>query len=157
MSTNSESCTATNDQLGVPYNARLKRLRESTGMSLEAVARELDVSVREYEECERYAGELNTALTISELSKIGNVLGVWVGLFFEDKASPQNSVSPAQLSANIKSYLQKNGLEVSEFENRVGFEIRQALFDPNAILEWNVDCLRFVCAEIQVNWFDALP
>jgi hypothetical protein len=56
------------------------------------------------------------------------------------------------LCAKINAHLNATGMSIAEFEERVGFEIEPSLKDATKVLDWNVDCLRFVCAEIGVDW-----
>lgn len=57
----------------------------------------------------------------------------------------------------IRRYLGRTRLTTEEFENRVGFEIAPALGDSSKVLDWNLDCLRFVCKELGIDWRLAPP
>ncbi len=95
-------------------------------------------------------------ISLSELSKLSSVLGTRTRFIFEDSEAGQ-SISPEQLSTKIKAHLAATGMSVGKFEDRVGFVIEPALHDSAEVLKWNVDCLRFVCKEIGVDWLAALP
>ena len=145
------------DGSGVPYHVRLKRVRESTGRSDRDIAALLGVSLQEYYEWETFEGELTVAMSLAEVSKLSSALGICSRLIFDDGEPEASTLSAAQLSAKIKTYIYASGLSITEFENRVGFEIAPALRDSSEILKWNVDCLRFVCKEIGVDLRIALP
>jgi transcriptional regulator with XRE-family HTH domain len=145
------------DSKGVPYTVRLKRLRESVGKSPEEIAGPLGISFREYDEWENYEGELSLVLSLDELSRLAKVLGVPTRLLFEDERQTDRPISLRQLGARVKSHLEQRAISLSEFENRVGYEVQLALADPPEMLKWNVDCLRSVCAEVQIDWLSVLP
>lgn len=49
-----------------------------------------------------------------------------------------------------------NGIEAL-FSEKIGFDIGPALTDAAHALEWNVDFLRWLCAEFGLEWRAALP
>lgn len=97
------------------------------------------------------------AISLRELSKLASVLEIRTRLIFSDKNVGEQSISLEQLRSKIRDYLTTTGMNIAEFEEKVGFEIQAGLQDAAKIMEWNVDCLRFVCAEIGVDWLAALP
>lgn len=159
MANNAEACISTVDSKGVPYHARLKRARESAGKSSEEIAALLGISFRDYAEWENYEGELNTSMTLGELFRLSSVLGIRTRLLFEEDSGDREGphVSAEQLCAKIKAHLSATGMSMGEFEDQVGFVIEPCLRDPSEVLKWNVDCLRFVCNEIGIDWRSALP
>lgn len=148
---------STTDGNGVPYGDRLKRAREATGKSPQEVAALLGISFQEYDEWETYEAELNMAMKLGELSKLSSVLGIKTSLIFDDEIEGGAPLSPEQLCAKIKAYLDATGISTAQFEDRAGFVVEPSLRDPSEVLKWNVDCLRSVCAEIGSDWRLALP
>ena len=155
--TRTELCTATADQNGIPYNERLRRARESRKKSVDEVARKLGISFKDYYEWEAHEAELNMAMTLKQLSHLSSALGIRTSQLFDDTDIGCHFISPNQLSDRIKSHLESHRISIPDFEEQVGFFIEEVLTDPLKILEWNVDCLRFVCAEIGIDWRQALP
>lgn len=153
---NVNQCVATVDSRGFPYGVRLKKIRESSGKSPEELATQMGISLLEYDELEAIAGILNRSTSLAELSKLSSALGVSTRFIFEDEGQDGQPISPSQLCAKTKAYLNTTGLSIAQFEARVGFEIESSLKDAGKIMDWNVDCLRFVCAEIGANWLLAL-
>jgi transcriptional regulator with XRE-family HTH domain len=147
----------TADSRGVAYTVRLKRLRESVHKSQDEIAELLGISVREYDEWENYEGELGLVLSLEELSRLAKVLGVPTRLLFEDESQEHQPISFEQLGERVKLHLKQRAISLSEYEDRVGYEVLSALANPSEMMKWNVDCLRSVCAEVQVEWLRVLP
>lgn len=135
---------------------KLKQAREATGRSPQEIAASAGLPAPTYYDLEEQDGELNMVVSLGELFKLASALGIRTRFIFDDKIEGQ-LISAEQLCAKIKSYLDATRMSISEFENRVGFVIAPALGNPVEVFNWNVDCLRFVCSEIGVNWLDALP
>lgn len=157
MEAKSDLCISTSDPNGMPYGARLKRARESAGKSAVEVAKLLGLTRRDYDEWEAYEGELNMATSLRELSKIAGALGIRTSAIFDDGPSAGPPIHPEELCKKLRTHLDATGTNVEEFENRVGFEIAPALADWSKVLDWNLDCLRFVCKELGIDWHLALP
>ena len=151
-----QSCVATSDEEGVPYNIRLQRIRLASGKSARDVAYEVGVGMLDYNEWENCEAELNRVISISDVVKLSRVLAVPATMFFSNREHG-TAISPEDLRRTITKYLQESGIAISEFEDQVGFAIAPMLQDSCEILNWNVDCLRFVCKAIGVDWLAALP
>lgn len=152
-----DACISGVDRNGIPYGLRLKRAREAAGKTPEEIASLVGVSVPSYYDWECVEGDINTTGSLGELAEVCRVLGLRVATLFDDAATGEDSVPPEELCARIRAHLDAKDMSISEFEDRVGFEVASVLVDPLQIMGWNVDCLRFVCAEIGVNWLSALP
>lgn len=134
----------------------LKQAREAAGKTPEEVAELAEITINTYYDFEQCEGDLNIVVSLSELSKISSALGIRTRFLFEGK-SDGKQISPSQLASQIKRHLEKTDMSITDFEDRVGFTVALAIENPSEILNWNVDCLRFVSAEIGVSWLDALP
>jgi len=157
MEANSSRCIATVDRNGVPYNVRLKRVREAVAKQPQKMAALVGLSIAEYYDWENCGAELSMVASLAELSRLATVLGIRTRRIFEDDLEPERSISFKLLCAKIKEHLIARNMSVAAFEHQVGFEIAPALCDSSEIFKWNVDCLRFVCQEIAVDWLAALP
>jgi hypothetical protein len=135
---------------------KLKQAREAVGKSPQEVAALTGMSLPNYYDLENCDSELNMAISLGELSKLSSVLGISTRFIFDDKTDGQ-PISPEQLCAKIKSYLDAKNMSIANFEDRVGFTIEPSLHDASKVSDWNIDCLRFVCEEIGVNWHLAIP
>jgi transcriptional regulator with XRE-family HTH domain len=148
---------ATADRHGVPYGVRIKRARDATGKSPEQVAAQVGVSHLTYRDWEWGEGDISTTASLAEIARLSSALGLPSVVIFEDEAATGEAFSPHRLVTEIKTHLEKTGTSVDDFENRVGFEIAPALADSSKVLDWNLDCLRFVCNELGIDWRLAIP
>jgi transcriptional regulator with XRE-family HTH domain len=153
---NSDDIITIGDGCGVPYGERLKKVREASGKTPHEIANIVGLSAQTYYDLENCPGDLTMTVSLFELSKIASVLGVHLRDFFSDLGETQ-SISPEELSKKIKDHLVTEKTTLADFENHVGFLIEPVLHNPSEVLKWNVDCLRFVCAALGVNWLLALP
>jgi transcriptional regulator with XRE-family HTH domain len=157
MKPSSDPRISTVDRNGLAYGARLKRARESAGKSPNQMASIVGVSVPAYYDWEEAEGDINMTASLGELVKLASTLGVRTAALFEDDGCNERPIPPERLCARIKAHLDAASMSIAQFEDRVGFVIQPALDDPAKVLEWNVDCLRFVCGEIGLDWRLALP
>jgi transcriptional regulator with XRE-family HTH domain len=142
------------------YAARIKGIRESRGLSFDEVAKNVGLSWNEYFDLELHADEVLMCISLGQLAALGRVLGVAPSVLLtkeETSDHPLARLSRSDLSARIQAFIDGAGISLSEFEEQVGWEIAQALYDSDEILDWNVDCLSDVCSAIGVNWLEALP
>lgn len=115
------------------------------------------VTTLQYYDWENCAAELNMVASLGELSRLASILGIRTSFLFDDKIEYRRTFSPEQLCVKINAHLSATNIDITEFEDRVGFVIGPVLRDPIEVLNWNVDCLRFVCKEIGLDWLAALP
>jgi hypothetical protein len=62
------------------------------------------------------------------------------------------SLNNRKIKGRVKAYLRIAKIDIRVFEDRVGFEIAPVLVDSAEIMNWNIDGLRSVCAEIGIDW-----
>jgi len=98
-------------------------------------------------------------LSLGELAAICSVVGIRPRELFTviGHDNEQQSISPKQLISEVEKYLNKSGMTIVELEERVGFEVAPSLEDVSKVLDWNVDFLRWLCAELGLDWHLALP
>jgi len=137
---------------------RLKVTRERARKTLEEVALFVGINVPSYYDLENVDEEMFIAVSLKDLNRICDFLGMTgTALCVEEQPDPFPRISHGDLINKIFNYLEMQKMTVEEFENEVGFEIRESLRHPEALGDWNVDCLRFVCEKIGVDWRVALP
>jgi hypothetical protein len=95
-----------------------------------------------YYDLENCIGELFRTVSLRELAAIAHELGTEVLLLFTGKSNPEGKLEPDEFVAMIKAFLAKEGLTITEFENRVGCAVEPALSNRFEILNWNLDFLR---------------
>ena len=150
-------CLSGSDSNGVPYGARLKRLREAAGISPQEVARLVGLNVPSYFDAELCEGELNSALYLRELAQLAAVFSIPTSQLFEDRKPKQNAIAPYELVELIKNHLNTSHTTLERLEDKIGYEIKGSIDNPKSVLNWNVDVLRFVCEEVGVDWLSVLP
>jgi hypothetical protein len=58
-----------------------------------------------------------------------------------------------EVVAKIKEHCAKNKIPVSQFEDAAGWCVESCLSNSNkALEEWNLDCLKDICQELQISW-----
>jgi hypothetical protein len=149
-------CTRTVDDSGIPYNIRYKRLREASGKSIDDIAAATDLPIEMCYDLEDHPSEFTLGASLREITRLSSALGVDTKSIFEDRSTGPK-MSAMQLRDRIQEHLVESGTDIAMFEDEVGFIIEPALKKPEEMLEWNVDCLRFVCDAIGVDWLSALP
>jgi transcriptional regulator with XRE-family HTH domain len=142
---------------GTRHRTRLQRLREATGKSPDELARLIGISGSVYYDWEWHEDDLVLTASLAELARLSSVLGVPTRAIFEGTGGKEAAISREYLSDRVRAHLGAKRMPLSEFEDKVGYDIGRALEDPAEVLSWNIDCLRSVCAEIGLNWLDALP
>lgn len=137
---------------------RLRKAREAAGKIPYDLAQFVEHSVSWYWDLENCDWELQSNISIGQLSALCSDLGITPRDLFESKRGEvESKVLPEELSARIKAYLNTTGISVAEFSDRVGYAMEPSLRNHSEILNWNVDWLRSVCNEIGINWLNALP
>jgi transcriptional regulator with XRE-family HTH domain len=135
---------------------RIREAREGLNRSEEEVAQLVGITTPAYRDLENCDGDLSMTLSLESFRKLCSILQIDAGALFGQLRTPTATLSPAELALQIQAYLSANGMPVTEFEAQVGFEIQPALYDSSEVLKWNIDCLRFVCAEIGTDWVSVL-
>src|SRR5207302_10424421 len=111
-----------------------------------------------YYDLEWVDGEIESGLTLGALQKL--CAGVSIrpsDLFTDGPIASTERISLDSLVARIKKHLEENELTICEFEAKLGFEVRRCLEDSSSILEWDIECLQYVCTDLGVDWKLALP
>jgi transcriptional regulator with XRE-family HTH domain len=138
--------------------ARLRLVRERSGKSPEEVASLAGMNGPSYYDLENCEDELTMTISLRELKRLCDVLQIPASNLFSDRPQTKaERISPKELAARIKQYIQFHALNISEFENKIGFEIEECIRRSDSVLDWNVDCLRAVCGELGLDWYTALP
>jgi len=141
----------------ISTRVRLKEAREAAGKSPSELAHFVGDSKSAYYDLENHNGELYRNISLGELSGLCDALGLKSRELFSSQPGGAHPIGLDRLCSLVTAYLARTGFNVSEFEERVGFVIEPALNDHTKALDWNVDCLWFVCNEIGTDWLAALP
>lgn len=135
---------------------RLQIARERSGKTPQEVASLAGLNLPSYFDCENH-DDLVDVISIRELRNLCGALRIKPRDLFADKADLESGqIHREQIARSISLHLESRGIALSDFEDRFGFRVGNALKDPDQILEWSVDWLRAVCTEIGIDWLAAL-
>jgi hypothetical protein len=141
----------------IEARTRLKKAREAAGKHPGDLAEFVYNSVSSYYDLEEHNGELYMQIGLGELLGLSSALGIKVRDLFDNGKSDGSVITPEQLIDMTKQHLSQTGISISDFEDRIGYEIEASLADPSKVMDWNVDFLRWLCREIGLEWRSALP
>jgi hypothetical protein len=119
------------------------------------MAERLGIGLPAYCDLERFDDELVTCLSLDQVRRLAQVLRVPIAALIADEADAAASgpaMSITELIDRIRRRLTQEGISVDAFLDRVGWDITAAVTDPDsAWRDWNIDCLRDVCAEMAID------
>jgi transcriptional regulator with XRE-family HTH domain len=142
-----------------PYAARLRTAREQTGRSIDTIAALLGMTREAYWDLESYDDEVLTCISIEQFAWLCRTLGIAPrALFAEEYRDEPGTINLEALGLKITAHLQAEQMDLSEFEERVGWDVATLLERPQELFteRYTVDALRAICQAIGVNWVTAL-
>jgi DNA-binding XRE family transcriptional regulator len=136
------------------YREKLERAREKKGWSLDDAATHMSaagITRNNYYDIEQYDDEITMCCSLNEISRICNLLNIHPRDLFCDEILSKLTIE--EVVAKIKEHCAKNKISVSQFEDAAGWRVESCLSNPKVALEeWNLDCLKGICRELQINW-----
>jgi transcriptional regulator with XRE-family HTH domain len=136
--------------------ARIRAARTRAGLGEQTVAAALGITLPAYFDLESFDDELFTCLSLEEVSKLAQALGVsTLALVVGDERADgvAGEMSLTDVVSRIREYIGLHSLTPVAFSDRVGWDIAPALLDPSsAWRSWNLDWLYDVCAELKIEW-----
>jgi hypothetical protein len=109
---------------------------------------------------ESFDDELFTCLSLEEVVKLAQVLGVSpLSLVAgDDSAHGVTGEMPLRdVISRVREHIVLHALTPVAFSDRVGWDISEALLDPDSAWHsWNLDWLYDVCAELKIDWMAVL-
>ena len=138
---------------------RLRIAREQSGKTAQDLANAAGISVPHYYDLEAHDDELFMTLSLRELRELCQSLAVSARYLFANGPRKDNGsvVSFVSIAAALSGYLREHKVSQDAFENKIGWSLGSLAANPELAWEWNVDCLRDVCSELQIDWMAALP
>jgi len=139
----------------VPTAARLRSARVRVGLDERAMAERLGIGLPAYCDLERFDDQLVTCWSLDQVRRLAQVLRLPVAALIADDADATASgpaMSMTELIDRIRRRLLQEGISVDAFSGRVGWDLTAAVAEPDsAWRDWNIDCLRDVCAEMEID------
>jgi transcriptional regulator with XRE-family HTH domain len=137
---------------------RIQTLRKRTGKSSDEIASLVGLSDMAYFDLEAYDDELVMALSLEQVRRLADVLGVSTQMLFLDEPAPKvPSTSYSELVSLVTARIAQAG-DQKAFENEVGWDLGAFLeSEATALSTYGVDFLQSLCTHVGVDWMTALP
>jgi transcriptional regulator with XRE-family HTH domain len=136
---------------------RLRGARERLGLTPEEVASKVGLSAAWYYDLEAYPDEMFSTLSLAHLQALGRALGLDPKrILFGDTASPDASQGFRDVVDALERRMKLEGLDAETLGERLGWDIRDVLTDPEELWNFNVTGLRDVCLGAGVDWLAVL-
>ena len=136
---------------------KLEIIRAQKLLSQEELASCAGLSLSTYSDLEGM-GDLQDNISLRNLRKLCKCLQIRpIELFTEAENDFRQSIGFEEIQKTVKEYLSVHNLELSRFENQVGWELAEFVNNPDAAWKWNVEELRNVCDAVAIDWLSALP
>jgi hypothetical protein len=142
-----------------PYASRLCAAREQAGKSVGEMAALVDLTYESYCDLERFDDEVFTCISIKQFALLCHALDMSPRAFFSEEQGEGTGLSRwEELARAIRTHLEAQQITLSEFEDRVGWDVSALLEKPDELAtdRYNIDSLRDICCELGVNWVSTL-
>ena len=143
----------------VPYAKRLRAAREQKGKSLQEMAALTGISEPSYWDLESFDDEVLSCISIKEFGLLSQLLDLSPRTLFAEECKPEPElIGLSNLIKRIRRYMEFNQKTLSEFEERVGWDVATLIEGPVELVteRYNIEGLRRICKEVGVNWVSAL-
>jgi transcriptional regulator with XRE-family HTH domain len=150
----------TSDLRRPPIARRIAAARAQLGLSHANVADQLGLSVQSYWDLETHDDEAFYCLSLRQLIRLADILGVSViDLANDDPPVPVSPpVTPTDIVATLRQRLVEPPLSVELLSEQLGWDVAGVLANPDSIWEdWCLDALRDVCGPLGLDWRAVLP
>ena len=137
---------------------KLAAAREASGRDPALIAVAVGLTVPSYYDLEACEEDINTTVSLEQIVKLCAELNVPVTSLCEGPhESRPDKLDFGSIAASLRKYLNDHHLTQAAYEEQVGWSMEGFLDQPSVAWQWNVDCLKDVCAPLGINWVDALP
>ena len=141
--------------LAIAENIRACRVR--AGKSAKDVAADLGINDAWYRDVEQHDDEMISTLSIFQSMRLASLLNVQLHELVGETA-PEEKISLVDLPALVETYVRSKGISFEEFEEQVGWEVREFLRSPlgyfsQVPLALLVDLSR----RLGLNWLSLVP
>jgi hypothetical protein len=134
------------------YAEAIRAAREAAGKDPGELAAALDMSWESYRDIESYDDEITSVVSFREAVTLADLLELDLRRLF---GADDTIVTFEELAAALRVRLGETPLE--QLENELGWELADALADPDAFAEFSLDGLADVAAPFGIDWRNLLP
>lgn len=147
------------DEEWPPVARRVKAARERADLTQSDIAERLGIDISEYWDIEFHDDEAFNVFSLTQLAQVAGILGMSVEtlLFGSDPLVPQPRASFAEIARRLVALAEKERLTIDELSERIGWELKPALANPQSLGDYNVAGLRDLCRAVGIDWMTALP
>lgn len=135
---------------------RLEAIRKRLGLEPFDVASSSGISLAAYNDLE-WHNDLNDCIALADLKRLCSALNARMSDLFSEAGSPQEHITFEEIKRKVQDHLTTHHLELSIFEDNIGWELTEFMENPEAAWRWNINGLRDLCSALGIDWLSALP
>jgi hypothetical protein len=137
---------------------RMRGARERLGLTPEAVASKMGLAAPWYYDLEAYPDEVFSTVSLAHLQVLGQTLELEPAkILVGGTSSPIHRREFRDVVDGLERRMESEGLDAETLGERLGWDIRGVLADPQQLWNFNVTGLRDVCQGVGVDWLAVLP
>ena len=112
-----------------------------------------------YQDLERYDDEAFTSVSLLTLARVGQALAIAPSemLLGETSKGLRQTVAFDMVAKRLVEVMETDRITVDEYGQRIGWDVRDIVSNPNGLWNCNVDALYHICAAIGIDWVAVLP
>ncbi|HZV35139.1 MAG TPA: helix-turn-helix transcriptional regulator [Verrucomicrobiae bacterium] len=130
----------------------IREARERAGLPPEEAARRMCISRSLLRSLESNDDELTALHSPADVQRFCHVLGVRPAELLDVKCQGK-PLTPEDIAAKIFDHCRKKGVDISQFEDTVGWCVTRSLEKPRRFLQdYSLDALRDICRELNLEW-----
>ena len=142
--------------MDTPANIRFREARERVGLTQEEVAVQSGFPQANILDIESFDNDLTSGYSPRQLQNFCRVLRIHPADLFGKKLTTP-SILPDELVHLIFEELFLRGVTLEQFEDIVGWRLRECMDPPERLLEdLTIDGLKWLCRELRLDWRRAL-
>jgi transcriptional regulator with XRE-family HTH domain len=137
---------------------RLRGARERLGLTPAEVASKMGLSAAWYHDLEAYQDEVFTTVSLAQLQELGQMLGLEPAtILVGDGTPPMDRKEYRYVVDGLQRRMASESLDAETLGERLGWDIRGLLEDPEELWKLNVTGLRDICQGVGIDWLAVLP
>src|SRR5205085_7022606 len=113
--------------------ARIRYHRVRAGKSPTDVATQLGLNDAWYHDLEHHDGELAATLTLFQAIELAYALGTQLHTLLGEPSTSEERLALTELPPRIRTHLASTGLTIEQFEEQLGWELRDFLESPTKV------------------------
>jgi transcriptional regulator with XRE-family HTH domain len=138
--------------------ALIRSYRVRAGKSRSEVALQLGLNDAWYHDLEQNDDELAFTLTLFQAIELASILGVGLHDLMGQDAPLDQPIPLMDLPARIEAHVARNGISIEQFEEQVGWALRDVLQSPvKAAAESPIVFFQALAKHLGINWLSLIP